>query len=313
MTVPLWGWFAATGLILALLGVDIVVNRGNREPTLRRALVASAAWIAVSLSFGVLLGLVRGSATAEQFFAGYVAEKSLSIDNLFVFVLLFRTLAVPAALQHRVLYYGVVGALALRALFIAAGAALLDSFNWVLYVFGVILIVAGARMVRGQSEVDPSRNLIVRGVRRIVPVTPDFVGERFFTRSDRRLFATPLFVALVAIETTDIVFATDSIPAIFGITRDVFVVFTSNAFAILGLRALYFVLADAMDRFRYLKYGLAALLLFIGAKLLLSGVIHISIVTNFVVIVALIGAALAASLGGSRSQRQAPPDPGLES
>jgi tellurite resistance protein TerC len=313
MSVPIWGWFAAIGLILVLLGVDIVANRGNVEPTIRRALVASAAWIAVSIAFGVFLGQARGSGTAEQFFAGYVAEKSLSIDNIFIFVLLFRTLAVPSAYQHRVLYYGVVGALVLRAGFIAAGAALLDSFSWVLYLFGGFLLVAGVRMVRGESHVDPGRNLIVRGVRRIFPVTPDYVGERFFTHVDRRLFATPLFVALVAIEATDIVFATDSIPAIFGITRDVFVVFTSNAFAILGLRALYFVLADAMDRFRYLKYGLAALLIFIGMKLLLAHVVHISVLTNFAVIAALIGTSVILSVGQSRHKRKrTQPNPATE-
>jgi tellurite resistance protein TerC len=310
MSVPLWGWFAAVGLILVLLGVDIIVNRGNVEPTIRRALMASAAWIGMSIAFGVFLGVVQGSGTAEQFFAGYVAEKSLSIDNIFVFVLLFRTLAVPAAYQHRVLYYGVVGALVLRAGFIAAGAALLDSFSWILYVFGAFLLIAGVRMIRGENEVDPGRNLIVRGLRRVFPVTPDYVGDRFFTHVDKRLLATPLFVALVAIETTDIVFATDSIPAIFGITRDVFVVFTSNAFAILGLRALYFVLADAMDRFRYLKYGLAALLVFIGMKLLLSHVIHISILVNFAVIALLIGAAVVVSVWHSRRQRKmSRPDP----
>jgi tellurite resistance protein TerC len=305
LSVPLWGWFAAVGLILVLLAVDIIVNRGNVEPTIRRALLASASWITVSIAFGVFLGLVQGSGTAEQYFAGYVAEKSLSIDNIFVFVLLFRTLAVPAAYQHRVLYYGVVGALALRGAFIAAGAVLLDSFSWILYVFGAFLLIAGIRMIRSENQVDPGRNLIVRGVRRVFPVTPEYVGDRFFTHVDRKLFATPLFVALVAIETTDIVFATDSIPAIFGITRDVFVVFTSNAFAILGLRALYFVLADAMDRFRFLKYGLAALLVFIGMKLLLTHVIHVSIVANFVVIAILIGTAVAASIWHRRRQRRA--------
>jgi tellurite resistance protein TerC len=304
MSVPLWGWFGTVGLILVLLSADIFVNRGNVQPTLRRALVASAAWIFISIAFGIFLGLVQGSATAEQFFAGYVTEKSLSIDNIFVFVVLFRTLAVPAVYQHRVLYYGVVGALVLRAGFIAAGAALLDSFSWTLYVFGALLLVAGLRMLRSENQVDPGRNLIVRGVRRVVPVTPDFVGDRFFTHVDKRRFATPLLVALVAIETTDIVFATDSIPAIFGITRDVFVVFTSNAFAILGLRALYFVLADAMDRFHYLKYGLAALLVFIGMKLLLSDVIHISVAINFAVIGLLIGAAVAVSVWHSRRQRK---------
>jgi tellurite resistance protein TerC len=297
MTVPLWGWFATVGLILALLSVDLIVNRGNTEPTLARSLTASAAWIGVSIAFGIFLGFAQGSEVAQQYFAGYLAEKSLSIDNIFVFVLLFRAFAVPRVYQHRVLYFGVIGALAARAAFIAAGAALLDSFSWVLYIFGAFLLVAGVRMLRHDTAVDPERNLIVRGVRRLFPVTPDYVDDRFFTHVDGRLFATPLFIALVAIETTDIVFATDSIPAIFGITQNVFVIFTSNAFAILGLRALYFVLADAMDRFRYLKYGLAALLIFIGAKLLLARFVHISVTENFVVIALLIGGSVLASLG----------------
>ncbi len=300
MTVPLWGWFAAVGLILALLGTDLIVNRGHAEPTLSRSLTASAAWIGVSIAFGIFLGFSQGSDIAQQFFAGYLAEKSLSIDNIFVFVLLFRAFAVPSTYQHRVLYFGVIGALVARAAFIAAGAALLDSFSWVLYIFGAFLLIAGIRMLRHESAVNLERNLVVRGVRRLFPVTPDYVGERFFTHIDGRLFATPLLIALVAIETTDIVFATDSIPAIFGITQNVFVIFTSNAFAILGLRALYFVLADAMDRFRYLKYGLAALLIFIGAKLLLARVVHISVTENFCVIAILIGGAILASLGPGR-------------
>jgi tellurite resistance protein TerC len=306
MTVPLWGWFAAVGLILALLAVDLIVNRGNAEPTLTRSLIASAAWIGVSIAFGIFLGLAQGSEVAQQYFAGYLAEKSLSIDNIFVFVLLFRAFAVPSAYQHRVLYFGVIGALVARAAFIAAGAALLDSFSWILYIFGAFLLVAGVRMLRHDTTVDPERNLIVRGVRRLFPVTPDYVDDRFFTHVDARLFATPLFIALVAIETTDIVFATDSIPAIFGITQNVFVIFTSNAFAILGLRALYFVLADAMDRFRYLKYGLAALLIFIGAKLLLARFIHISVTENFVVIALLIGGSVLASLGSGPNTARPP-------
>jgi tellurite resistance protein TerC len=313
VTVSLWGWFAAVGLILALLAVDLIVNRGNAEPTLSRALVASGAWIGVSISFGIFLGVTQGSDIAQQFFAGYVAEKSLSIDNIFVFVLLFRAFAVPPVYQHRVLYFGVIGALVARAAFIAAGAALLENFSWVLYIFGAFLLVAGIRMLRHETVIDPERNLVVRGVRRLFPITPDFVGERFFTHIDGRLFATPLFIALVAIETTDIVFATDSIPAIFGITQDVFVIFTSNAFAILGLRALYFVLADAMDRFRYLKYGLAALLIFIGAKLLLARVIHISITQNFIVIAIVISGAILASLvPGSRRATPPQTDAGTE-
>ncbi len=313
MTVPLWGWFAVVGLILALLGIDLYFNRGNAEPTLSRSLIASGAWIGVSVAFGIFLGISQGSEIAQQYFAGYLAEKSLSIDNIFVFVLLFRAFAVPSAYQHRVLYFGVIGALVARAAFIAAGAALLDSFSWVLYIFGAFLLVAGLRMLRHETTVDPERNLVVRGVRHLFAVTPDYVGDRFFTHIDARLFATPLFIALVAIETTDIIFATDSIPAIFGITQNVFVIFTSNAFAILGLRALYFVLADAMDRFRYLKYGLAALLIFIGAKLLLSHFVHVSVTQNFVVIAIVIGTAILASLVPGRQSAMPPQtDPGTQ-
>jgi tellurite resistance protein TerC len=300
MSVPLWSWFAVVGLICILVAVDFATNRGAGPPTLRRALITSLAWISVSCAFGIGLGLIQGSDVAGQYFAGYLVEKSLSVDNIFVFVLLFRAFAVPPNYQHRVLYFGVFGALVLRAGFIAAGATLLDRFSWVLYVFGAFLVVAAARMLRGETQIDPTKNLLVRAVRRFLPVTPDYVGDRFFARIDGRRFGTPLLVALVAIETTDIVFATDSIPAIFGITRDVFVIFTSNAFAILGLRSLYFVFADAMDRFTYLKYGLAALLAFIGVKLLIVRVADISIPVSLGVIVLTIGISIVASLWSGR-------------
>jgi tellurite resistance protein TerC len=296
VTVPLWGWLTVFGVILALLAVDLLANRRAHDPSFGRSVGVSLAWIGVSILFGIVLGLIYGSVTAQQYFAGYLVEKSLSIDNIFIFALLFRSFAVPAELQHRVLYYGVFGALVMRGAFIAGGAQLVDHFNWVLYIFGVILVVAGIRMLRGESQVDPDRNPAVRLVRRLMPVTKDYVGGQFFSRVDGRRAATPLLVALVAIEVTDVVFATDSIPAIFGITTNVFVIFTSNAFAVLGLRALYFVFADAMDRFRYLKFGLAALLMAIGVKLLLAHVVHISILVNLLVIVVIIGASLLASV-----------------
>jgi tellurite resistance protein TerC len=203
---------------------------------------------------------------------------------------------VPPELQHRVLYFGVFGALIMRGAFIAGGAQLVEHFTWVLYIFGVLLILAGIRMLRGEGQINPDRNPVVRLFRHFMPVTKEYVGGRFFSRVDGRRAATPLLVALIAIEVTDVVFATDSIPAIFGITTNVFVIFTSNAFAVLGLRALYFVFADAMDRFRYLKFGLAALLLAIGAKLLLAELVHISILVNLVVIVVIIGSSLLASV-----------------
>jgi tellurite resistance protein TerC len=303
MGTPLWAWLAVVGLLLALLAVDLVANRNVGEPSTARALIASGGWIAVSVAFGIALGVAQGSVIAQQYFAGYVLEKALSVDNVFVFVVLFGALAVPLRYQHRVLYYGVVGALALRAGFIAAGAALLDQFSWVLYVFGGVLLVAGLRMLR-PGKVNPDRNLAMRAVRRVLPVTDSFRGDRFVVREHGRVWATPLLVALVAIESTDVVFATDSIPAVFGVTQDPFVVFTSNAFAVLGLRSLYFVFARAADRFEYLRYGLALLLVFIGLKFLVAPVVHVSVAVSLGVIVGVLGVTILASLWRSGRQSQ---------
>jgi tellurite resistance protein TerC len=293
--VPLWAWFAVTGVVVTFLVLDIRTH-SLRPPTLKWALIASAGWIGVSVIFGIILGLIQGSDVAGQYFAAYLLEKSLSVDNVFVFVVLFGVFAVPRQYQHRVLYYGVVGALVLRAAFISAGAALLEDFSWVRYAFGAIVVIAGLRMARGGEQIDPTRNLLVRATRRVIPVTEDFQGDRFFIRSLGRWIATPLLVVLVAVESSDIVFATDSIPAVFGVTTDVFVVFTSNAFAVLGLRALYFVFADIVDRFTYLKYGLAVVLVFIGVKLLLEGVVQLPIVLSLAVIAVAIGVSAAWSV-----------------
>jgi tellurite resistance protein TerC len=307
MGTPLWAWLATVGLLLALLALDLVANRNIGEPSTGRALIASGGWIAASIAFGVALGVAQGSVVAQQYFAGYVLEKALSIDNVFVFVVLFGALAVPLRYQHRVLYYGVVGALALRAAFIAAGAALLDQFSWILYVFGAVLLVAGLRMLRPGGEVDPQRNFALRAVRRVLPVTDSFRGDRFIVKERGRLWATPLLVALVAIESTDVVFATDSIPAVFGVTQDPFVVFTSNAFAVLGLRSLYFVFARAADRFEYLRYGLAFLLVFIGIKFLVAPVVHVSVAVSLTVIVGVLGVSILASLRRGRPGQQGRP------
>jgi tellurite resistance protein TerC len=307
MGTPLWAWSAVVGLLLALLAVDLVANRNVGEPSTARALIASGGWIAVSVAFGVALGVAQGPVIAQQYFAGYVLEKALSVDNVFVFVVLFGALAVPLRYQHRVLYCGVVGALALRAGFIAAGAALLDEFSWVFYVFGVVLLVAGLRMMR-PGKVNPDRNLAMRAVRRALPVTDSFRGDRFVVREHGRVWATPLLAALVAIESTDVVFATDSIPAVFGVTQDPFVVFTSNAFAVLGLRSLYFVFARAADRFEYLRYGLAFLLVFIGLKFLVAPVVHVSVAVSLAVIVGVFGVSILASLwrGGRQGVQRKP-------
>ena len=311
---PVWAWIAVLAVFALLISVDLIGTRRAGQG-LRAAAIASGLWAAAGLGFGGVLWLWQGPALAGQYFAGYLLEKALSVDNIFVFVLLFTSLAVPLAQQRRVLYLGVVGALVLRGAFIAAGGALLNHIGWVFYVFGALVVLAGARMFRGEAATDPAKNLTVRALRRVLPVTSDYVGGRFFTRAGGKMMATPLFVALVAIETTDLVFALDSIPAVFGVTRNLFVVFTSNAFAVLGLRALYFLLAGSMDRFRYLKQGLAVLLVFIGVKMLVSGVVHVPVTVSLAVIAVVVGGAVGASLWRDRThprpaQQQDGPVPG---
>jgi tellurite resistance protein TerC len=314
MTVPAWTWIAVLAVFALLISVDLIGTRRAGQG-LRAAAIASGLWAAAGLGFGGVLWLWQGPALAGQYFAGYLLEKALSVDNIFVFVLLFTSLAVPLAQQRRVLYLGVAGALVLRGAFIAAGGALLNHIGWVFYVFGALVVLAGARMFRGEAATDPAKNLTVRALRRVLPVTSDYVGGRFFTRAGGKMMATPLFVALVAIETTDLVFALDSIPAVFGVTRNLFVVFTSNAFAVLGLRALYFLLAGSMDRFRYLEQGLAVLLVFIGVKMLVSGVVHVPVTVSLAVIAVVVGGAVGASLWRDRThprpaQQQDGPVPG---
>ncbi len=302
MSVPVWAWFAVLAVFVLLIAADLGLSRGA-ERSLRGAAVLSGMWIAAGLAFGAVLWLWQGGGTAGQYLAGYLLEKSLSVDNIFVFVLLFTSLAVPAALQRRVLYLGVVGALVLRAGLIAAGGALVANLSWIFYLFGAVVLLAAVRMIRGGPG-DPQRSLAVRGLRRVLPVTEDYHGEAFLVRSGGRLTATPLLVALLAIEVTDLVFALDSIPAVFGITSDVFIVFTSNAFAVLGLRALYFLLAGAVHRFTYLRHGLAVLLGFIGVKMLISPLVHLPVWVSLAVIGPVIGGAVAASLGRGRPAGQ---------
>jgi tellurite resistance protein TerC len=287
---PGWAWAAAVGVILGLLAVDLALARG--QPTMRRAVLVSAGWVAAAGAFGGILLAWRGGAAGQEYFTAYLVEKSLSIDNVFVFALLFQAFAVPAAYQHRVLFAGVLGALVLRAGFIAAGATLLEHLSWAGYVFCGLLIAAAVRIARGGVLVHPGHRLILRALRRVMPVSEDYDGGRFLTRLDGRLAATPLLAVLVVIETTDVIFAADSIPAALGVTTDMFLVFTSNAFAVLGLRALYFVLAGAMARFGYLTQGLTALLAFVGVKMLLAGVVHIPATVSLGVIVAIMATAV---------------------
>ena len=292
----IWAWAVTLTIFAVLIAVDLIVTRNPGRGGLRAAAVLSGLWVAAGLAFGGFLWLWRGQSTAGEYFAGYLLEKALSVDNIFVFVLLFASLAVPAALQRRVLYLGVVGALVLRGGFIAAGGALIEHLSWIFYVFGALVLLAGVRMFRAPDAGSPGPTLIVRGLRRFLPVTSDYHGGRFLTRSGGKMMATPLLVALVAIEVTDVVFALDSIPAVFGVTRDLFVVFTSNAFAVLGLRALYFLLAGSIERFCYLRQGLAVLLAFIGVKMLISPFVELPVTLSLAVIAVVVGGAVTASL-----------------
>jgi tellurite resistance protein TerC len=304
-TVPVWAWAATLAVLAVLIAADLVLTRGA-DSRLRAAAVESALWLAAALAFGGVIWLWRGPAIGGQYLAGYLLERALSVDNVFVFVLLFVALAVPAELQRRILFLGVVGALVLRGAFIAAGGALIEHVSWIFYVFGAMVLLAGARMFR--SGEGSGNNLAVRGLRRVLPVTEHYAGGRLFTRAGGRAAATPLFVALVAIAVTDVVFALDSIPAVFGVTRDLFVVFTSNAFAVLGLRALYFLLAGSLDRFAYLKPGIAILLVFIGVKMLVSPVVHLPVWVSLAVIALVAGGAVAASVWRDRRRPRAGPE-----
>ena len=309
--VPMWAWAVTLAVIAVLIVADLILTRGP-ESSLRAAAIESALWLGAALAFGAVLWLWRGPATGSQYLAGCLLERALSVDNVFVFVLLFVSMRIPPELQKRILFLGVVGALVLRGVFIAAGGALIESVSWIFYVFGAMVLLAGARMFRA-GEGGSGDNFAVRGLRRVLPVTEHYDGGRLLTRVSGRAMATPLLVALVAIAVTDVVFALDSIPAVFGVTRDLFVVFTSNAFAVLGLRALYFLLAGSADRFVYLKPGIALLLVFIGVKMLLYDVVHMPVWVSLVVIAVVAGGAIGASLWRDRRQRRRPgPGPGRE-
>ncbi len=302
MDVPIWAWAATVAVILSMLLLDLFVfHRNAHEVSMREAAVTSAVWITLGLSFAGVVAWAWGATAAGEYLAGYLIEKSLSVDNIFVFALLLSYFAVPKENQHRVLFWGVLGALVFRAIFIAAGATLLDTFSWTIYVFGAFLVLTGVKMARHDGgEVHPDRNPVLRVVRRLVPLTPEYHGQRFFVKDGVRRLATPMLAVLVAIETTDVLFAVDSIPAIFAVTDEPFLVFTSNAFAILGLRALYFLLAGMMNRFVYLKLGLAGVLVFVGAKMLVSGVYHLPVWASLLVIAGILATSVVASLRATR-------------
>lgn len=299
-SLPLWIGFNL--FVLALLALDLgVFHRHAHEVSFKEAASWSAVWIALALVFNLGIWHWFGEQKALEFLTGYLIEKSLSVDNIFVIALLFSYFAVPARYQHRVLFWGILGALVLRAIFIGAGAALLAHFHWIIYLFGAFLVVTGLKMaLTRESGIEPEKNPVLRLLRRWIPVTDRFHGQNFFVRENGVRLATPLFLVLVLVETTDLIFAVDSIPAIFAVTTDPFLVYTSNVFAILGLRSLYFLLAGVMHKFTYLKLGLAAILVFVGIKMSIVGFYAIPAWVSLAVIAALLATAIGASLWKAR-------------
>jgi tellurite resistance protein TerC len=295
-------WIGFVACILGLLALDLgVFHRNAHEVRFKEALAWSVVWVSLAMLFNVGVYHWFGPERALEFLAGYLIEKALSVDNVFVFLVLFSYFAVPPAYQHRVLFWGIVGALVMRAVFIVLGAALLSAFHWVIYVFGALLVVTGLKMLRaGDEQARPDRNPVYRWFKHLVPSVPDYRGARFWVVEGGKWMATPLLLVLVAIEATDLVFAVDSIPAIFAVTRDPFIVFTSNIFAILGLRAMFFMLAGVMGRFVHLKTGLALVLAFVGTKMLVSDFYKVPIAVSLAVVAALVGGAIVVSLVTTR-------------
>ena len=316
MDTPIWLWIGFNIFVLAMLALDLgVFHRKSHAVSGKEALTWSLVWISLSLVFNAVIyfywdrmapnsSYTNGEA-ALAFFTGYLIEKSLSVDNIFVFILIFSFFAVPAAYQHRVLFWGILGALIMRGTLIAVGAALLEEFHWIIYVFGAFLIFTGIRMaLQHEEHVQPDKNPVVKFFRRFMPVTENFEKDQFFVRRAGKLFATPLFLILLVVESTDLIFAVDSIPAIFAVTRDPFIVYTSNVFAILGLRALYFLLANVMDKFQYLKFGLSAVLVFIGVKMVIVDFYKIPIGISLGVVAGILTISILASLWKARKEEK---------
>ncbi len=304
MVVDLWVWLVLLGIVLAMLAVDLFMHKDAHVISVKEAAVWSAIWVSVATIVGGLIWWYFGSEFGMQYFAGYLIEKSLAVDNVFVWAMIFSYFAVPREYQHRVLFYGVLGALVFRAIFIAAGAVLIASYAWVLYIFGAFLILTGIKMMKQRNEhFDVSNSKTLKLFRRLVRTTDEYEGQKFFTRKNGILFATPLLAVLVLVEVTDIIFAVDSIPAIFAITQEPFLVFASNALAILGLRAMYFLLADLMHRFIYLKIGLSLVLVFVGIKMIVGhAFFKIPTAISLGVVVALIAVSVIASLVSTREE-----------
>ena len=305
MTPQLWIWIGFGAFVLAMLALDLgVFHRKSHTVGLKEALTWSGVWIALALLFNAGVWHWRGHDKGLEFLTGYLVELSLSVDNLFVFLLIFAYFKVPAQYQHKVLFWGILGALAMRAVFIAAGVTLMQQFHWIIYVFGAVLVISGLKMAfEKDKEVHPEKNPVLKLFRRFMPVTGEYHEGRFFVMKDKVRMATPLFIVLLMLETTDLVFAVDSVPAVLAITTDPFIVYTSNVFAILGLRSMFFALAGVMKLFHYLHYGLAAVLVFVGGKMLLAGFYKIPTLASLLVIIGLLTVAVVASLLHVRRQR----------
>jgi tellurite resistance protein TerC len=308
----IWLWVGFNVFVLAMLALDLgVFHRHAHVVSVKEAAIWSVVWISLSMVFNVGLyffwhnlspsSSLSDSEAALAFFTGYLIEKSLSVDNIFVFVLLFGYFAVPPLYQHRVLFWGILGALLMRGVLIAVGANLIERFHWIIYIFGAFLIFTGIRMaLHREQEIHPDKNPLVRLFRKMMPVTENYEDDKFFVRRAGKLMATPLFLVLLIVESTDLIFAVDSIPAIFAVTTDPFLVYTSNVFAILGLRSLYFVLAGVMDKFYYLKIGLSVILTFVGIKMVIVDIWKIPVALSLSIIITILGVAVAASLHRAR-------------
>jgi len=301
-------WILFNLFVLIMLALDLgVFNRRAHVVRFREALAWSAVWIALALSFGVVVYFWHGRKESLEFFTGYLIELSLSIDNLFVFLVLFRYFKVPREQQHKVLFWGILGAIIMRGIFIVAGVGLIRRFHWIVYIFGLLLIWSGIKLLRqGDEEIHPEKNPVLRTFRRLIPVTAEYEGSSFWVRKDR-LYATPLLVVLLMVETSDVLFAMDSIPAVLAITLNAFIVYTSNVFAILGLRSMYFALAGVIDLFEYLHYGLSVVLIFIGLKMLLSEHIAIPTAVALGVVAGVLALAVAASLLFPKKKKRGKP------
>jgi tellurite resistance protein TerC len=302
---PPWVWVAFVAFIVTLVLIDLLlVHRTAHEVTMREAAVESAVWVSLGLLFTFVILAWQGSQAAGEYLSGYLIEESLSIDNVFVWAVILTFFAVPMAYRFRVLFWGIFGALVLRAIFIFTGVALVQRFDFVLYLFGAFLLYTAFKIGRhSEAQVHPENNLALKVVRRVVPSTDTYDGQKLFTKENGRRLATPLFAVLVMIETTDLLFAVDSIPAILAVSREQFIVFSSNAFAILGLRSLYFMLAGMADRFRYLNIGLGVILGFVGLKMLGHGVVHLPVWASLVVIVLTLAVAVLASMRADAADR----------